>query len=98
MIVITRMHFSRMHTVYWPGEGELSVRGDIWLGDVCPRVSACGCLPRRVPVQREGGPPVNRMTDACENITFLQLHCGRQLNQCYDLGMLLALDHWHMSA
>ena len=32
------------------------------------------------PVQappRDQTPPVNRMTDACENITLLQLRCGR---------------------
>ena len=28
-----------------------------------------GCLP--------GHPPVNRMTDGCENITLSQLRCGR---------------------
>ena len=37
-------------------------------------VSAQGCLPK-------GGiwqtPPVNRMTDACENITLPHLRCGR---------------------
>ena len=38
-----------------------------WAGDVCP--SACGDTPP--------SPPVNRMTDAWENITLPQLRCGR---------------------
>ena len=38
-------------------------RGDVYMGGVCPGV----CLP----------PPVVRMTDACENITFPQLRSGR---------------------
>ena len=33
-------------------------------------VSARGCLP-------DNPPNVNRITDACENITLLQLCCGR---------------------
>ena len=57
-------------------------RGCLPRGCVCPG----GCLPGGVSAQGDvcqGGvspvhahPPVNRMTDACENITLPQPHCG----------------------
>ena len=37
-----------------------------------------GCLPRGVSGQSATSLPMNRMTDACENITLPQLRCGRQ--------------------
>ena len=45
---------------------------------VCSRgwVSARGCLPVG-DVCQTTPPPVNRMTDVCENITLPQLRCGR---------------------
>ena len=30
-----------------------------------------------IPACTEADPPVNRVTDACENITLPELHCGR---------------------
>ena len=38
-------------------------------------LSAGGCLPGSVSARH---PPVNRMIDACENITLPQLRCGRK--------------------
>ena len=65
IIDITRMHSSRMRTVRCIGRVEFG-----W--GLC---LSGGCLPREVPAQ-EGGvhlPPVDRMRDACENITFPEL-------------------------
>ena len=54
-----------------------SAQGGSAPGGVYPGgVSAWGCLPREVSAPVHAGiytPPVNRMTDTCENITFLQL-------------------------
>ena len=72
-----------------PG-GACPRRGCIYLGGVCPGDICSGvCLPREVSAQGDvcpGGvcpgvsatppPAVDRMTDACENITFPQLHYG----------------------
>ena len=83
------MHSSGMRTsaaeaVCW-GEGCVCPGGvcpegeGVCLGGVgvCPgEVSARGCLPRVVSAPVHAGihpSPVNRMTDACENITLLQL-------------------------
>ena len=59
--------------VYLVLGGVLSPRGCLTGG-----LTWGGCLPKG------GGrpgqvlpPPVNRMTDACENITLPQLHCGQ---------------------
>ena len=46
------------------------------------RVAARGHLPQgaacpRGVVRQTHPPPVNRMTDSCENINLPQLHCGR---------------------
>ena len=64
---ITRMHFSRMHTIRCSGR--------LWGEGVC----LGGCLPREGVCP--GGvcetPPVNRITDRCKNITLPQLCCGR---------------------
>ena len=60
--------------------GEVSAHGGVCLGQclpggstsgLSPRGGTCpgGCLPRS---------PVNRIRDACENITLPQLRCGRQ--------------------
>ena len=78
---LTRLHSSRMHTarsltvspsILCSGSGGLS-RGE--------------GVPGGVPAWSRGGvvsqhalrltPPVNRITDACENITLPQLRCGR---------------------
>ena len=54
----------------WPGgclpRGVCLPMGVSAQGGVCP---GGGCLPDTH--------PVNRMTDACENITLPQLRCGR---------------------
>ena len=53
-----------------------SAQGGLLNGVSTRGVSAWGCLPREVSTPVHAGihtPPVNRMTDACENITFLQL-------------------------
>ena len=59
--ILTRTHSSRMRTIRCS-------RG------VSPQGGGgsawWGCLPHH-------HPPVNRMTDICENITFPQLRCGR---------------------
>ena len=75
----TRMHSSRMRTVRCSSRllwgvcpGGVSAQGvstqgvSDWGG-----MSARGCLPDTPP------PPVDRMADACENITLPQLRCGR---------------------
>ena len=58
-----------------PGPGDVPGWGVyLVLGGVpCP--GRCVPGPRGVPAQVL--PPVNRMTDACENITLPQLRCGR---------------------
>ena len=57
----TRMHSSRMRTVRCSDRLDGCVQGGV--RGVCVQgVSAWGCTP----------PPVDRMTDACENITFPQ--------------------------
>ena len=70
-----RMHSSRMRTVRCSGRpGGMSAQGCVSAGGVvCLPVGVCpgGCLPASNP------PPVDRMTDTCENITLPQLHCGR---------------------
>ena len=75
----TRMHSSRMRTVRSSSRlprgvsdwGVSDRGGSAQKGSVCPGVSVLGgCLPG-------GTPPVDRMTDACENITLPQLRCGR---------------------
>ena len=76
----TRMYSSRI--------GGVSARGGVFasVGGVYP---GWGCLPRGLSaweVSAQGGGvsathththPVNRITDACENITLPQLRCGR---------------------
>ena len=47
-------------------QGEFACQGGVYLRG--------GCLPRGVSARH---PPVDRMTDSCENITLPQLHCGR---------------------
>ena len=86
--VQTRMHSSRIRTVHCSGHlGGCLPRGgvcpgwEVCLGGCLPQgVCLWGvCLPRRWGVLSEsvcsGGvhPLVDRMTDACENITFPQL-------------------------
>ena len=75
---------SRMHTVRcngslagglsaWSGGCLLGWGGCLLIGGVCLTL---GCLPGQGVSTRGGGlhlPPVDRMTDACENITFPQL-------------------------
>ena len=65
----------------------VSARGGC-LGSVCP----LGCVPGDVSQhalrQKPPHPTVNRMTDRCKNITFPQLHCGRQKNSVNE-----PLDH-----
>ena len=49
----------------WSGGGLPGTGGVLWSrGGVCP---AC----------TEADPPVDRITDACKNITLAQLRCGR---------------------
>ena len=47
----------------------------VWRGGGLPR----GCLPGGVSAGGEvsARPPVNRITDRCQNITLPQLRCGR---------------------
>ena len=73
----TRMHSSRMRTSgcsnhlggCLPLVRGVSARGRVSAQGCLPwkGVSAGGCLPQ---------PPLNRMTDTCENIPLLQLHCS----------------------
>ena len=74
-------------SMHWAGR----VYPSMHCGGVCPggclpgegvAAKGClpgGCLPRGVsaPVHAGIRPFVNRMTDACENITLPQLRCGR---------------------
>ena len=70
-------------SVQW---GGVSAQGRLPRGCLPRGVSAGGCLPRgclargcllRVFCHTHPLPPVNRMTDTCENITLPQLRCGR---------------------
>ena len=81
LINITRQHSSRMRTAHCsdsggclPGDGVSAQRGSGW---GCP----WGCLPRGCPAPVHASwdthPTVDRMTDACENITLPHLCCGR---------------------
>ena len=54
-------------SMHWAGGVYRSMH---WAGGV----SARGCLPEGVSATP---PPLDRMTDACENITLPQLRCGR---------------------
>ena len=70
--LITRMHSSRMCT----GHCNSPLLGGVCLGGVC----LGGCLPGGSVCQEgfcQTPPPVNRSTDASENITLPQLLCGR---------------------
>ena len=84
--VVTRIRSSRMGTVRCSGhlgEGEClpggSAQVDLPPGGVCPgvcvcsRVSAWVCVAAGVSARGWCTPPVDRMTDTCDNITFLQL-------------------------
>ena len=54
--------------------GDCLLRGCLLPGGVC----SGGCLlPGGIPACTEADPPVNKMTDACENITLAQLRCSR---------------------
>ena len=63
--------------------GGVSARGclpwgclGVYLGGVClGGVCLGGCLPHPLPADTHT--PVNRITDACENITLPQLRCGQ---------------------
>ena len=74
------MHSSWMRTVRNSGcRGVGSPAGTPW--DQAPPWEE-NPLWEETPLPREGDPPggdppVNRMTDACENITLPQLRCGR---------------------
>ena len=61
--MLTRMHSSRLRTVRCSGR--------LWGGVSAREGCLGGCLPRGVVLYTY--PPVDRMTDACENITFPQL-------------------------
>ena len=80
VIIIIKMHSSRMRTVRCSGRRGGGGGGCLPSGVVC--IPACtgqgGCLTRWVFAQCTLGytSPVNRMTDACENITLSQLRCG----------------------
>ena len=48
-------------------------------GDVCPEgicLPRGGVCPGGIPACTVAGPPVNRMTERCKNITLPQLPCG----------------------
>ena len=67
------MHSSRMRTARSSSRrGEGSPLGT-------PREQA---LPGRDHPPNQTHPPVNRITDACENITLSQLRCWRKLRHC----------------
>ena len=42
-----------------------------------PRTPPGATMHAPLPEQPQGPPPVNRITDACENITFANYVCGR---------------------
>ena len=68
----TRRHSSRMRTIHWSGRRG---GGGVCLGGVCPGVGVFLAGGGGVTAPVHAGidtPPVNRMTDACENITFPQ--------------------------
>ena len=81
----TIMHSSRKPTVHCSGRRRGGRGGWVypsmhWAGGVCPG----GCLSGGGGVldvcpgeEVSAAPPVDRMTDACENITLPQLRCGR---------------------
>ena len=87
--LITSMHSSRMRTVLCSGRrgGDVCCGGGGWcllwevsaVGGVCRGVSAQGgvCQGVSAPVHAGIHTPVNRITDACENITLPQLRCRR---------------------
>ena len=52
--------------------------GCVCVRGVCVQGGAGGCLPSWVAAPVHAGiPPLDRMTDACENFTLPQLCCGR---------------------
>ena len=53
-------------------QGGCLLKGEAAWGVSTQGVSAWGCLPSAC----WDIPPMDRMTDACENITLPQLHCG----------------------
>ena len=83
---ITRMHSSRMRTgrsltvcrSLLP-RGGCCLLGGCLPGEVSPGgVCLGGLLPGGYPSMQWGRPPpLNRITDACKNITLAQLRCGR---------------------
>ena len=80
---ITRMHSSRMHTARSSScPGGVSTRhppGSRPPGPGTPREQTPPdqALPREQTPPGSRHPPVDRITDACENITLPQLRCGR---------------------
>ena len=68
---LTRLHSSRMHTAC-----SLTVSPSM----LCSRGGGAYLVPGAgggIPACTEVDPPVDRITDACENITLPQLGCGR---------------------
>ena len=61
--------------VYLVREGVPGPRGCIWSQGGLPGPGGCTWFQGDVPAQVL--PPVDRITDACENITLPQLRCGR---------------------
>ena len=76
----SRMHTARLFTIS-PSmhcAGVCLARGVSSLGGVCLARGGCLlCQGGGIPACTEADPPVNRITDACENITLPQLRCGR---------------------
>ena len=82
----TRLHSSRMHTTrsLTISPSMLCSGGGAWSWGL-PGPGGDTCLVRGVPGPGGGGipacteadPHVNKITDACENITLPQLRCGR---------------------
>ena len=96
---LTRMHSSRMRTgrSLTVSEGGVVVLAKIWrhhspppkswrpprkIGDLSPPKNWRPTRDQTTP------PPVDRITDACKNITLAQLHCGRQV-ECIPVGCVL---------